>query len=631
MFGSFREKHYFCSNFLKPEEMKINHRARMLFSVIVVVMGVLPLSAQTPQCKDTAEHHRIETDMWTACGQDDPEVLYDAIRKFHKHALAERDMYSVYQAWVCGVMFNLGRMNIRDAYLITRQMAEELKDDDDAANERYFVPNMMGHMYSTCGNISGAVEEFQKAVEEIKGTPYEADGLSFIYLALAHAQLNNNLLEALRWVDETKAHLEQHQDTPSYFRAKADAYALEAIIRFKQHDLQGFRQSLAEMEEAHSQNTAPSGDIFLPYARIYKTLINGDVEKALAEAETLNNEKELYLVKCDVYNYIGDKDKAFLTQRELMHKRDSITGIMIIENLDTHEKEISLLKEQAKMSRTMNLILIHTVFLAILAIVLMARNILLRRRSRKRLLAKNQELKEANRKVMAADEMKTDFMRSVSHEIRTPLNIINGFTQVLTSEENFFEPEERHHIAETIGSSTRQITSLVNKMLALVNQNTKDLLKEAEDTDALDICHKALQEMLPVDADRIKVKLDDQTHGKGTTLFTHSDSLLQMLGEMLENSVKFTKEGAISLTLRNDGRMMCFTVEDTGCGIPQDKISTIFDRFMKVDEFSEGLGLGLAYCHETAERLGGELRLDRTSEEGTSFTLRLPLDVKKGN
>ena len=100
-----------------------------------------------------------------------------------------------------------------------------------------------------------------------------------------------------------------------------------------------------------------------------------------------------------------------------------------------------------------------------------------------------------------------------------------------------------------------------------------------------------------------------------------------MLENLLENSVKFTTEGFIRLTLRNDGRMMWFTVEDSGCGIPQDKISTIFDRFVKVDEFKEGLGLGLAYCHETAEKLGGELTLDHTSEAGTTFTLRLPLTV----
>ena len=599
----------------------------MLFFAIAFMAVVLPSSAQTSLCKDTAEHRRLEMAMWTAGGQDDPDVLYSACRDFHKHALEEKDMYSVYQAWICGAMFNLGRMNIRDAYLITRQMGEEMGDEEDAAEERYFIPNMMGHVYSTCGNISGAMEEFKKAAEEIKGSKYEADGLPFIYLALAHAQLNNDLEESQRWVDEIKAHLEKHKDTPSYYRAKADAYAIEAIIKFKEHNIPAFRESIAMMEESDSLNTVPSGDIFLPYARIYQTLINGNPEKALAEAEMLNNEKELYLAKCDIYDYIGDKDKAFMLQRELMHKRDSITGIMIIENLETHEKEIALMKQKEKMSRRIYLILVHTVFLAIVTIVLMARNILLRRRSRKRLLAKNAELREANRKVRAADEMKTDFMRNVSHEIRTPLNIINGFTQVLTDSDNEFEPDERKAIANTISENTRQITSLVNKMLGIANESTKDLLKEAEETDALKVCHEALSSMPPSDQDKIKVEFEDLTHGRGTTLCTHSDSLLQMLENMLENSVKFTEQGFIRLTLRNDGRMMWFTVEDSGCGIPEDKISTIFDRFMKVDEFREGLGLGLAYCHETAEKLGGDLKLDRTSDEGTSFTLGLPLKV----
>ena len=310
-----------------------------------------------------------------------------------------------------------------------------------------------------------------------------------------------------------------------------------------------------------------------------------------------------------------------------MHKRDSITGIMIAENIDSHEKEISLLMQQQKMSRRMNLILWHTVFLAFCVIVLMARNILIRRRSRKRLMAKNNELEEANRRVTAADRMKSDFIRSVSHEIRTPLNIINGFTQVLTNEENALDPEERHNIADTVNTSTRQITSLVNKMLALANDSTRDLLKEVEDTDAHAVCQAALDTMPPVDQKRIKVEFEDLTNDYGTTIRTNSDSLLQILENMLENSAKCTEEGHIKLTLRNDGRMMWFTVEDTGCGIPEDKISTIFDRFVKVDEFKEGLGLGLAYCHETAEKLGGELTLDHTSETGTSFTLRLPLDV----
>ena len=105
-------------------------------------------------------------------------------------------------------------------------------------------------------------------------------------------------------------------------------------------------------------------------------------------------------------------------------------------------------------------------------------------------------------------------------------------------------------------------------------------------------------------------------------------SLLMMLSYMLENSVKFTEKGHIRLMLERDDSHFLFSVEDTGCGIPEDKVEVIFERFMKVDEFKEGLGLGLAYCYETAQKLGGNLRLAQTSKEGTTFTLSLPIKLK---
>ena len=598
-------------------------------TLVMMLIGSLQVSAQTPLCKDTAEHRRLEAAMWAVGGQNDPDVLYSACKDFHKHVLEEKDMYSVYQAWICGVMFNLGRMNIRDAYLITRQMGEELSNDEDAAEERYFVPNMLGHVYSTCGNISGAKKEFLKAAREIKGTKYEADGLGFIYLALAHAQLDNDLYEAQRWVDRMKAHLERNQNTQNYYRAKADAYAMEAIIKFKQHDIPAFRRSMAEMEDASGKDPENAGDIFLPYARIYQTLIDGHTEEALKDAETLNNEKELYLVKCDIYNYIGDKDKAFQTQQELMYKRDSITGIMIIENLETHAQQMSLMKQQAKMQRRTYLILMHAVFLAILAIVLLSRNIFMRKKYQKELIAQNQKLETANKLVTAADEMKMEFIRNVSHEIRTPLNIINGFSQVLTDEENEFEPHEQKALADAIGENTRQITSLVNKMLMLANDNTTDLLARVETVDAVKVCEYCIKAMPKTDPEKVKVEFKNMTQPGKAQLCTNSNSLVQMLGNILENAAKFTEKGLITLKLMCDHTHFRFTVEDTGCGVPDDKVNSIFERFVKADEFKEGLGLGLAYCHETVKKLGGSLVLDYTSEAGSSFTLSLPMKVKR--
>lgn len=611
--------------------MAINHWVRALL-IVAALLTAPKVLAQQPHCKDSAEHIRLREAMWASCKQDSQQVVYDACMAYLAHAKEDGDMLEAGSSWVCGIMYSLGKMNISSAYHIAQGLKAEIMSGPYAEEGQYFISNMMGHVYNTCGNIPGAEAEFLKSAEQIKGTSFEVDGLPFIYLAIAHVHLNNSLKQTLHWLDVTEEELEKNKGSWNYYRCLADVYAIRAIVRFKQKNFDAFRQCIAKMDEAEKMNKVPSGDLFTPYARIYQTLLEKGSTQALAEADSLNNLKEQYLLKCDIYRYIGADDKAFLTQRELMHKRDSITGLMIAENIDRVEEEMELMRRSHKMGRLMNYVLAGAMVLLILAIILLHRNILIRRKFSKRLIAKNEELRAAYKHVAAADEMKTEFIRNVSHEIRTPLNIINGFTQVLADQGSDMGDTERKAISNTIGNSTRQITSLVNKMLALANDSTKDLLSEVDMTDGLEICQKAIADMPDVDPNRIKVSLDDQTGGD-KMLYTHGDSLLQMLGNILENSVKFTEEGHIILKVRTEKeknrKMMFFTVEDTGCGIPSDKVGTIFQRWVKADEFKEGLGLGLAYCWETAQKLGGSLRLVETSEKGTTFELGLPVERVK--
>lgn len=597
--------------------------------VMAALLTVMRMSAQEPQCKDTAEHQRLMMAMWASCAQDSQKVVDDACQAFLEHAKAENRIFDASSAWVCGVMYSLGKMDIYTAYHIAQWMKSDIEASSYADEGLYFVSNMMGHIYNTCGNIPGAEAEFMKSAEQIKGTRFEKDGLPFIYLAMAHVQLNNDIQRSLYWLDVTEKELDGKKDSWNYYRCLADIYAIKAIVRFKQKDYDSFRSCIAKMEEAEKQNRNPIADLFTPYARIYVTLLDQGPDEAFAQVKTLRNLKEQYLLECDIYRYMGDDDRAFMTQRELMHKRDSITGVMIVENIDRTDEEMKLMKRGQKMARLMNYILFGGVLLAMLTIVLMARNIMIRRKFNKKLMAKNTELKRAYKKVAATDEMKTEFIMSVSHEIRTPLNIINGFSQVLAEMGPDMGDEQRKEIAKTIGHNTYQITSLVNKMLAMANDSTKDLMEQAEMTDGIAICKKAMENMPQVDDTKIKVTLDDQTEGNGL-LFTNANSLLLMLSNLLENAAKFTDEGHIILKVRTEtqkGRkMMLFSVEDTGCGIPSDKIGTIFQRWVKVNEFKEGLGLGLAYCWETAQKLGGTLTLDQTSEAGTTFTLSLPVE-----
>lgn len=612
----------------KPKGMTFTRWTKYIACLGTLLIST-QLGAQPLNCKDSVKHQKLHDQMWALCTQEDVHKVYAACWEYQAHCKEEKDNQGYYDSWVCGIMYNLDRMNIRDAYHI----ANKLKDDlvargSEVSEELYLAPKMLGHIFNACGDIPGALKELEKAIELIKGTRYEEGGLSFLYLGMAHIQLNNDSEETLKWLDKDLEELAKHKDHREYWRGMANAYAMKAIVKFKQHHYAAFRELYALAEKADSMNATPSADLFLPYARIYKTLYDGNTSKALADAEKMANMKESYLMRCDIYRYIGDNEKAFLTQRELMHKRDSITGVIIAENIQNQEEEMVLLKQGQKAARVMNIVLVIAMVMAMMLIVGLALTIYGKRRYQDILLKKNKELKKAYKQAAAADEMKTEFIRNVSHEIRTPLNIINGFTQLLTEDNAQFAPEERKSLGDTISKNTRQITSLVNKMLALANEHTKDLLKDVEATDALDICHKALSAMPEVDAARVRIELADLTNSDNKILETHSDSLLQMLGNILENSAKFTDEGYIRLILKKDKTHFHFTIEDTGCGIPVDKVDTIFERFTKVNAFKEGLGLGLAYCHETVEKLGGTLKLDQTSERGTSFTLSLPIKLK---
>ena len=94
-------------------------------------------------------------------------------------------------------------MNISSAYHIAQGLKSDIEGSKYADEGRYFISNMMGHIYNTCGNIPGAEAEFLKSAEQIKGTQFERDGLSFIYLALAHVHLNNDLKQTLYWLAST--------------------------------------------------------------------------------------------------------------------------------------------------------------------------------------------------------------------------------------------------------------------------------------------------------------------------------------------------------------------------------------------------------------------------------------------
>ena len=234
------------------------------------------------------------------------------------------------------------------------------------------------------------------------------------------------------------------------------------------------------------------------------------------------------------------------------------------------------------------------------------------------LSALNSQLSTALQMKLDAAKKKEDFVLEMTHQIRTPLNVINGFTQVLTSNFHEFSEKEVANIISRMKSSSATIHHIVTMLAATaasdVGQEPKFSFTRFS---CNEICREAIASVTLKHPEAVEMRfvtnVDDSQ-----TICTDRKNLLLVLTELLNNANKFTAKGTITLEVI-DG--LKFVVSDTGSGIPEADRKRIFTPFTKLDIFSEGVGLGLSFCEYTVRLLGGEITVDPDYAEGSRFII----------
>lgn len=248
-----------------------------------------------------------------------------------------------------------------------------------------------------------------------------------------------------------------------------------------------------------------------------------------------------------------------------------------------------------------------------------------RRRLIKKIWKRNAELKIALEKADSANLMKTNFIRSMSHEIRTPLNAINGFTQFLCDPEFELSDEEKLDMQKRVTSNTEVITIIINELLEMAAGETGTLdSSEFTPVNINEVCREAKKRVEKHNDHHLQIvfttELDDDF-----TIKSNEETILQIMNKITSNAQKFTKEGSIVFHASRHDSTLEISVTDTGIGIPEDKQQSVFDNFVKLDEFSEGVGLGLSISVRLAKSLGGNIYIDSTYKTGSRFVLQLPI------
>lgn len=236
------------------------------------------------------------------------------------------------------------------------------------------------------------------------------------------------------------------------------------------------------------------------------------------------------------------------------------------------------------------------------------------------------DLSVASEQAQESDRKKTQFIQNMSHEIRTPLNSIVGFSQVLAEQEEYLGAEERNNMTHIINSNSEVLNTLINDILDLTSLESGKYVMKQQQVTVNELCFHAIAatRSRKVKGVHLVVKTDLPDE---FVIVSDEFRLQQVLTNMLTNAMKNTEKGSIVLncSLTERSGMLTFTVTDTGIGVPKDKQKEIFERFCKLDQFKQGVGLGLDMCRIIAAKLGGEIDIDPDYTDGARFWFAIPV------
>ena len=248
------------------------------------------------------------------------------------------------------------------------------------------------------------------------------------------------------------------------------------------------------------------------------------------------------------------------------------------------------------------------------------------------LIQAQEQLRQERSRAEDSGRMKSAFLANMTHEIRTPLNAIVGFSGLLQVVE---DSKERHEFIRIIRNNCDMLLRLINDILEASSMG-QSLAIEPEPVDVScvfdDICQTLAQRVQEPGVEFQKVN-------PYTSCMAHIDKgrLQQLLTNFVTNAVKYTHQGHIKVGYRKESRRqenesmvegLYFYCEDTGTGIPKDKQDSVFQRFVKLNDFVQGTGLGLSICKAIVEKCGGQIGVTGDEGIGSTFWFWIPLEMK---
>lgn len=560
-----------------------------------------------------------------------------------------------------------------DSVIVWGQQISPILEKDNKMELSFSIRQLVVYLYSLRGDIGNAIDEAREMYEKAETIKYDF-GMALSSAAIGDAYFCSNMPEeAIASYKEAIRHPAASPENNYYKEMTILKLIQTLILKERTQEAEKYRKMLSESKSIHSNQTLQ----FLTLATDVSYYIQKNelpnAHNCLLQAEQIYlSDKQPYY--STTYNYMQGRYNAAIGKHtlalqyydniltDIRQKMQSIIYLQIayikanlLIEMD-HKKEAARLYEEISMitdsviapsyahrinnlrasyeenrmkvenKAEFNRIFLGGIVIGIIVLGVMIYLVIHIVKQNKKIAESKIRMEQSRLNAENAMQSKSLFLSNMSHEIRTPLSALSGFSSLLT--EQALDEETRRQCGDIIQQNSDLLLKLINDVIDLSNLEIGNMKFNFNYYDAIAICNNVIDTVNKVKQTQAELRFN--TSLPSLKLYTDDSRLQQLLINLLINATKFTPQGNITLEVQQESEdFALFSVTDTGCGIPLEKQSSIFNRFEKLNEGAQGTGLGLSICQLIIERIGGKIWIDPNYTTGCRFYFTHPINPTK--
>lgn len=582
-------------------------------SILLTIFICLSILAFSQEQEDQ-EETRLREEMYKYFDTSDRLAFEDAVHQLRSYYKTMGKWHEMYTAWENEIVYDINNDHFYSALKKTEAMNDFIMSNNHM-DEFYRMDYLMGVFYGTRNNIAMCKKYLDQALEKLKGRKEYRAEASNIYMLLANILAFDSPDSATVSIDKCIALCEDNRDLSA-------ALQMKCIIEFGKKDRAGFMKAYNKNTQIRLSDPKDYNPSYEDYVEQGMACFEGRFDDALEINSKMNTRLDQLLFLTKIYDMKGDRAAEAEALKTLLKAREKWYSEISSMEINDISNDINLEQMRREKDKAYNLMTYIALGACVLGVLFLSYFIWSRRKHMRELMVQNQQLTLARDHAQEADRMKTAFIQNVSHQIRTPLNAVSGFSTILANQIDELADDERQDLVRRIEHSAAIITNSLNHLITLSDVDSINMNNYSEPINCHEFCREIVKEFKPM-----KQALGfsySSSIGQDVTVKSNRSLLKSVIMEILMNADKFTDEGGITLSSDMKDGMWLLSVTDTGTGIPEGDEERIFGHFTKIDDFSEGLGLGLTFCKNIALRLGGDVVLDKDYHDGARFIVKIP-------